>query len=136
MECPNRPILVRITLVEKTTCVHQMEEQCHVNVLQVKYYIFMILITYDYLPPLASLMYIRTLIGFSNDDPNDPWACVRAGSNSGVIVRGSSDESLIDIPSRTAQDDFVRSPNRDKDARPTTTDRPSFLPPKETVIGI
>ena len=77
-----------------------------------------------------------TYIGFSNDDPNDPWACVRSGSSNGVIVRGSSDDSLIDIPSRTAQDDFVRSPNRDKDPRPTTTDRPSFLPPKETVIGI
>ena len=81
-------------------------------------------------------VYVCTHIGFSNDDPNDPWACVRSGSNGGVIVRGSSDESLIDIPSRTAQDDFVRAPNRDKDARPTTTDRPSFLPPKETVIGI
>ena len=77
-----------------------------------------------------------TYIGFSNDDPNDPWACVRSGSNNGVIVRGSSDDSLIDIPSRTAQDDFVRSQTRDKDTRPTTTDRPSFLPPKETVIGI
>ena len=87
-------------------------------------------------PLQVSCIYICTYIGFSNDDPNDPWACVRSGSNSGVIVRGSSDESLIDIPSRTAQDNFVRAPNRDKDARPTTTDRPSFLPPKETVIGI
>ena len=109
------------------------------NVLQVRNYICIILSIYGYIkyqPPCKSDVYIRTHIGFSNDDPNDPWACVRSGSNSGVIVRGSSDESLIDIPSRTAQDDFVRAPNRDKDARPTTTDRPSFLPPKETVIGI
>ena len=108
------------------------------NVLQVRQCIFMILIIYDYtnLSLMYIYVYVCTHIGFSNDDPNDPWACVRSGSNGGVIVRGSSDESLIDIPSRTAQDDFVRAPNRDKDARPTTTDRPSFLPPKETVIGI
>jgi hypothetical protein len=74
--------------------------------------------------------------GFSNDDPNDPWKCVKSGGGNGVIIRGSSEDSLIDIPSRTLQDNF-KTPEGSNDRRkPTTTDRPSFLPPKETVIGI
>ena len=76
-----------------------------------------------------------TAIGFSNDDANDPWKCVRSGGGNGVIVRGSSEDSLIDIPSRTQ--DNVKNPEDAHNIRKsTTTDRPSFLPPKETVIGI
>ena len=75
-------------------------------------------------------------LGFSNDDANDPWKCVRSGGGNGVIVRGSSEDSLIDIPSRTSQDNFKNPEDTHNIRKSTTTDRPSFLPPKETVIGI
>ena len=73
--------------------------------------------------------------GFSNDDPDDPWRCVKSGVGNGVIVRGSSEDGLIDIPSRTLQDNFETSGGGNDIRTRTTTDRPSFLPPKETVIG-
>ena len=52
-----------------------------------------------------------------------------------MIVRGSNEESLIDIPSRTSQTDFSSSSRTNNRIQSTTTDRPSFLPPKETVLG-
>ena len=73
--------------------------------------------------------------GFGNNDPNDPWKCVRSGKGNGVIVRGSDENSLIDIPSRTSQNIFDATPTRNDRREPSTTDRPSFLPPKETVLG-
>lgn len=73
--------------------------------------------------------------GFSNDDPNDLWKCVKSGGGNGVIVRGSNEDSLIDIPSRTIQNNFNTPGSANNIREPTTTDRPSFLPPKETVIG-
>ena len=50
-------------------------------------------------------------------------------------MRGSNEESLIDIPSRTSQTDFSSSSRTNNRIQSTTTDRPSFLPPKETVLG-
>jgi len=73
--------------------------------------------------------------GFANDDPDDPWQCVKTRESNGVIVRGSNEESLIDIPSRTSQTDFSSSSRTNNRIQSTTTDRPSFLPPKETVLG-
>ena len=50
-------------------------------------------------------------------------------------MRGSDEDSLLDIPSRTSQDHIERHEDVVNRVEPTTTDRPSFLPPKETVIG-
>ena len=55
--------------------------------------------------------------------------------SNGVIVRGSNEESLIDIPLRTSENDFSSALNTNNRIKSTTTDRPSFLPPKETVVG-
>lgn len=70
--------------------------------------------------------------GFSTDDD---WNCVKSGGGNGVIVRGSSEHSLIDILSRTSQNNFETPEDTNNIRESTTTDRPSFLPPKETVIG-
>jgi len=73
--------------------------------------------------------------GYANDDPDDPWKCVKAGLSNGIIVRGSNEESLIDIPSRTSENGFSTASRENNRIQSTTTDRPSFLPPKETVVG-
>ena len=50
-------------------------------------------------------------------------------------MSGSSEDGLIDIPSRTSQITLDQRLNTNDREKSTTTDRPSFLPPKETVIG-
>ena len=50
-------------------------------------------------------------------------------------MRGSNEESLIDIPSRTSENGFSTASRENNRIQSTTTDRPSFLPPKETVVG-
>ena len=50
-------------------------------------------------------------------------------------MRGSNEESLIDIPSRTSENGFSTASRENNRIQSTTTDRPSFLPPKETVLG-
>ena len=80
-------------------------------------------------------MKILDFKGYANDDPDDPWKCVKAGLSNGIIVRGSNEESLIDIPSRTSENGFSTASRENNRIQSTTTDRPSFLPPKETVVG-
>jgi len=66
--------------------------------------------------------------GYDQIDPDDPWACVPDGSKG--LAGGEANEPL-DL-------DTVASTTTTTSTTPrplTTTDRPSFLPPKERIIG-
>lgn len=70
-------------------------------------------------------------IGYSNTDPNDLYLCVKDGV--GSTVSSGSSNGVLDIPSRTSHSSGAIQEQENHEA--ATTDRPSFLPPKETVIG-
>ena len=77
------------------------------------------------------------LLGYGNNDPNDPWKCTR-NTGGPVLLNQTPDDhgsALLDIPSRTSQNSLGTLSNEDNKKQDTTTDRPFFLPPKETVIG-
>ena len=77
------------------------------------------------------------MIGYDQIDPDDPWACVPValdGSSSGIAAGGIQRGSTLDLDQVTPRPETTTTTTR-KSLTRTTTDRPSFLPPKETVIG-
>lgn len=75
--------------------------------------------------------------GYDQIDPDDPWACVPValdGSSSGIAAGGIQRGSTLDLDQVTPRPEITTTTTRKSPTR-TTTDRPSFLPPKETVIG-
>ena len=76
-------------------------------------------------------------LGYGNNDPNDPWKCTRNTGGADLLNQALDDNgsALLDIPSRTSQNSLGTVSNEDNKRPDTTTDRPFFLPPKETVIG-